>query len=66
MFEFVSLEHTSKNKMILAVKRAVPRPAGAAWEQVRELKGFYGVRDQCLERLLRADAAAPQAPRRLA
>jgi len=61
VFEFVALEHTQKNKMILAVKRAVPRPAGAAWEQVRELKGYYGVRDQCLERLLRADAAALQA-----
>jgi SAM-dependent methyltransferase len=61
VFEFVALEHTQKNKMILAVKRAVPRPADAAWEQVRELKGYYGVRDQCLERLLRADAAAPEA-----
>ena len=62
VFEFVALEHTQKNKMILAVKRAVPRPADAAWQQVRELKGYYGVRDQCLETLLRADVAAAIEP----
>ena len=27
IFEFISLEHTSKNKMILAIKRAQPTPA---------------------------------------
>jgi hypothetical protein len=54
VFEFVSLEHTSKNKMILGVKRAGatdPRP----WlEQVAQLKQFYGIREQRLERLLAA------------
>ena len=55
VFEFVSLEHTNKNKMILAVKRAVPKPADALWQQIRELKGFYGIREQCLETLLLAD-----------
>jgi SAM-dependent methyltransferase len=56
VFEFVSLEHTSKNKMILAVKRAQPKPAAAdaAWAQVAQIKQFYGLREQCLERLLRA------------
>jgi hypothetical protein len=63
VFEFVALEHTSKNKMILAVKR----PAGAeggegaepadVWRQIDEIKGFYGIRDQCLEALLKADRA---------
>ena len=52
VFEFVSLEHTSKNKMILAVKRphaTDPRP----WlEQVAQVKQFYGIREQALERLL--------------
>ena len=55
VFEFVSLEHTNKNKMILAVKRAVPRPTDEQWQQIRELKGFYGIREQCLETLLLAD-----------
>jgi SAM-dependent methyltransferase len=52
VFEFVALEHTSKNKMILAVKR--PHPADPApWlEQVAQLKQFYGIREQALERLL--------------
>jgi len=60
VFEFVSLEHTNKNKMILAVKRDAPQDtdADAIWRQVHEVKAFYGVRDQCLERLLLADRAA--------
>ena len=58
VFEFVSLEHTNKNKMILAVKRDTPQDADAIWRQVHEVKAFYGVRDQCLERLLLADRAA--------
>ena len=54
VFEFISLEHTSKNKMILAVKRAQPAsPAPAlALAQVSEIKDFYGIREQCLETLL--------------
>jgi hypothetical protein len=58
VFEFVSLEHTNKNKMILAVKRAAATPAAEAWQQVDTLKAFYGIRDQCLETLLRADRGA--------
>jgi len=57
VFEFVSLEHTAKNKMILAVKRAQPSDAAALLAQVQELKAFYGIREQCLETLLKADAA---------
>jgi hypothetical protein len=62
VFEFVSLEHTSKNKMILAVRRrerpdaphALRRRADAR-AQIAEIKRFYGIREQCLEALL-ADA----------
>jgi hypothetical protein len=53
VFEFISLEHTSKNKMILAVKRRVPRPAGQVLAQIGEIKAFYGIREQRLESLLR-------------
>ena len=61
VFEFVALEHTNKNKMILAVKRATDTPAGEVWRQIDELKGFYGIRDQCLETLLKADREAQPA-----
>ncbi len=57
VFEFVSLEHTNKNKMILAIKREAAHDADAIWRQVHEVKAFYGIRDQCLERLLLADRA---------
>jgi SAM-dependent methyltransferase len=58
VFEFVSLEHTSKNKMILAVKRAAPAAPAEVLRQVQEIKAFYGVQEHCLESLLLADAAA--------
>jgi hypothetical protein len=55
VFEFVSLEHTSKNKMILAVKRRQPLPAArqaALLAQIAEIKAFYGIQEHCLESLL--------------
>ena len=64
VFEFVSLEHTSKNKMILATRRQA-EPDGAARRALAEaedIKSFYGIREQCLERLLRERAAASAAP----
>jgi SAM-dependent methyltransferase len=54
VFEFVSLEHTSKNKMILGVKRANPDSPAATLHQVDEVKRFYGIAEQRLERLLAA------------
>jgi SAM-dependent methyltransferase len=61
VFEFISLEHTNKNKMILAVKRSSPKPVGEVLEQIREIKRFYGIREQALETLLRADGTIPAA-----
>ncbi len=58
VFEFVALEHTRKNKMILAVKRAAtdklftPDAQRAVWAQIEELTGFFGVREQRLRSLL--------------
>ncbi|MFN3304056.1 MAG: class I SAM-dependent methyltransferase [Roseateles sp.] len=60
VFEFIALEHTSKNKMILAVKAqgaaaealATRRPELLA--QIAEIKRFYGLREQRLEQLLAA------------
>jgi hypothetical protein len=54
VFEFVSLEHTSKNKMILAVRRAQALPAEPVLAQIRAIKDFYAVREHCLETLLTA------------
>ena len=58
VFEFVALEHTSKNKMILAVKRPHRADRRAIEAQIREIKAFYGVREHCLETLLAGDPAA--------
>jgi SAM-dependent methyltransferase len=56
VFEFVALEHTNKNKMILAVKRGqAPADADALWRQIADIKGFYGIQQQCLETLLLKD-----------
>jgi hypothetical protein len=59
VFEFVALEHTQKNKMILAVRRPDVRPAPASGRQIDDLKAFYGIREHCLETLLRADGLLP-------
>ena len=56
VFEFVSLEHTSKNKMILAVRKSAAPARDDVLAQVREIKSFYGIREQRLESLLQAGA----------
>ena len=58
MIEFIALEHTSKNKMVLAVKRPQPPTAARRGEllaQLDEIKRFYGLRSQALETLLRVE-----------
>lgn len=64
VFEFVSLEHTRKNKMILAVRRGPPSAARAEAlrAQVREIKAFYGIREHALETLLAGGQAPLAAP----
>ncbi|MCI3879194.1 MULTISPECIES: class I SAM-dependent methyltransferase [Acinetobacter] len=53
VFEFVSLEHTSKNKMILATKRKdVQQPDAKIMQQIQALKTMYGIEKQSLELLL--------------
>lgn len=56
VFEFISLEHTSKNKMILAVRRTRPHDPAPVLAQIAEVKAFYGIRAHCLETLLQNDA----------
>nr|WP_314369579.1 SAM-dependent methyltransferase [uncultured Acinetobacter sp.] len=53
VFEFVALEHTSKNKMILATKRkALQQPDPKVMQQIQALKTMYGIEKQSLELLL--------------
>ena len=54
VFEFVSTEHTRKNTMIAAPRRASSNDGERrkALAEYRELKEFYGVREQRWERLL--------------
>ena len=53
VFEFVALEHTSKNKMILATKRkSVTEPDPEIVAQIQALKAMYGINKQHLELLL--------------
>lgn len=61
VFEFISLEHTNKNKMILAVKRRQVAENTALLEKIGQLKAFYGVQEHCLETLLRTDGLLPGA-----
>jgi hypothetical protein len=52
VFEFISLEHTSKNKMILAQKRKTARDNNEVLQQIVAIKDFYGIQEHCLETLL--------------
>lgn len=53
VFEFISLEHTSKNKMILAVKKDHFKQVDEkVLQQIQELKQMYGIQQHTLELLL--------------
>jgi len=55
ILEFISMEHTSKNKMILAVKHSNPVNRKGLLAQIDAIKAFYGIQEHCLETLLRED-----------
>lgn len=56
VFEFISLEHTDKNKMILAVKNSTaPDKRGEILSRIREIKDFYGIGELQIETLLKAE-----------
>ena len=57
VFEFISLEHTSKNKMILATKRKQSRDNTQILQQIAQIKQFYGIKEHCLESLLQQTTA---------
>jgi hypothetical protein len=53
LLEFISLEHTSKNKMLLAIKRDTAPDREQLLEKIENLKAFYGINEHALETLLR-------------
>jgi len=55
ILEFVSLEHTSKNKMILAVRGTGTAARDETLAQIDALKAYYGIKHQTLEILLQQD-----------
>lgn len=54
VFEFISTEHTNKNKMILAVKSSQQdsQQQDKILQQIDEIKNYYGIQEHCLETLL--------------
>jgi hypothetical protein len=52
IMEFISAEHTDKNKLLMATKRMGTAPTGKVRAQIDSLKSFYGISEQALEMLL--------------
>ena len=55
VFEFIGADHTAKNLMIAAVKRPQAGDPAAYAQRVRDLAGFYGIKQQRLTELLGFD-----------
>lgn len=52
IFEFISAEHTNKNKMILAIKNKNSNDKNQWLDKINTLKTFYGIQTITLETLL--------------
>jgi SAM-dependent methyltransferase len=52
VFEFISIEHTAKNNMIVGTRRERVAESENINRQISEIKDFYGIREQRLEKLL--------------
>lgn len=52
LFEFVPMEHTAKNIMLVGTRQPDRKPADPVDDQIREIKSFYGIEHQRLEILL--------------
>src|SRR5436190_11409829 len=53
MLEFVPIEHTPKNNMIVGTRLTKPRDTSVIDREIAEIKQFYGIREQRLEDLLK-------------
>jgi Methyltransferase domain len=52
LFEFISVEHTPKNNMLVGTRLAKPLPPERFDEQISSIKEFYSIETQRLETLL--------------
>ncbi len=52
LFEFISTEHTDKNRMLLAVRRQNATSNPASIDRYRKLKSHFGIKTQHLETIL--------------
>ena len=52
LFEFISVEHTPKNNMLVGTRLATPKNSDEIEAQIAEIKSLYGIREQHLEKLL--------------
>jgi SAM-dependent methyltransferase len=57
VFEFISTEHTPKNNLIVGIRKVGKGNKETIAAQISELKSFYGITEQRLEKLL--DRANP-------
>lgn len=53
LFEFVALEHTPKNNMLVGTRLKKPAEPEQFEQQIAEIKAFYGIEKQHLETLLK-------------
>jgi len=53
LFEFVSVEHTPKNNMLVGTRLDQPSDPAHFEEQIEAIKSFFGITGQRLESLLR-------------
>ena len=55
LFEFVSIEHTPKNNMLVGTRLQKPSDPAVFDQELREIKDFYGISHQHLETLILED-----------
>ncbi len=58
LFEFVSVEHTPKNNMLVGTRLKTALDPTRFDHEIQEIKSFYGIQTQHLEKLLTGDALA--------
>ena len=58
LFEFVSIEHTPKNNMLVGTRLSKPPSPDEFEKQISDIKEFYGIKTQRLETLLRSGRSA--------
>jgi len=58
MVDFVPVEHTPKNLMLIGVKRNVAERVSEIDREIAQIKDVYSIKEQHLERLLKSSMAA--------